>query len=126
MKYYGKLQTTVHKGTFKTNTDTFKKMDPYLKLRVGEHEYWTITAANQGLTPVWENVFVIPVQGQEYLEIQAFDEDDYAKDDFLAEGKFPLSSLCAEPIAKAELALLNKSKAEEGKIVMSFKFSVGA
>ena len=75
MIYIGKLVITVVNGTFRHDKDIIGKMDPYVIIKIGHNEFRTVTATNQGKTPVWNQSFTCYINGENAMEITALDDD---------------------------------------------------
>ena len=93
----GVLRITVLEAHLTHNTETFGKMDPYVKLscRNGDDHWKSGVMGGAGKNPVWDhdNVWDLEVHylGDE-LTYVVMDEEVF-KDDFVGEGKTKLGAL---------------------------------
>ena len=76
------------------DTETFGKMDPYVKISTRQSMFKTKVKNGAGKTPVWNETFNIDVKyvGDDMM-IEVFDED-VGSDDKIGEATFKLSALC--------------------------------
>lgn len=76
------LQVRVIEGRDLMPMDMTGKSDPYVVLQLGKETFKTRYIA-QDLNPVWNEVFTFDVlTGQEQLNVQVFDYDEFGSDDF--------------------------------------------
>ena len=76
------------------DTETFGKMDPYIKISTRQQQFKTAVKSGAGKTPVWNQTFNIDVKyiGDD-ITIQVYDEDVGA-DDVIGVCTIKLSALC--------------------------------
>ena len=91
----GNLALTVIEARLTRDTETFGKMDPYVKIACRQQQFRTNVKNGAGKTPVWNQTFNIDVKyiGDD-LHLEVYDEDVGA-DDKIGEASFKLSALCA-------------------------------
>ena len=91
----GTLALTVIEARLTRDTETFGKMDPYVKISSRQQQFKTNVKNGAGKTPVWNQTFNIEVKyiGDD-LNLEVFDED-VGSDDKIGEASFKLSALCA-------------------------------
>ena len=91
----GTLALTVIEARLTRDTETFGKMDPYVKISSRQQQFKTNVKNGAGKTPIWNQTFNIDVKyiGDD-LHLEVFDEDVGA-DDKIGEASFKLSALCA-------------------------------
>ena len=85
---------TVIEARLTRDTETFGKMDPYVKIQTRQQQLRTKTKNSAGKTPVWNETFNIDVKyvGDD-MTLIVYDEDPGA-DDKVGEATFKLSALC--------------------------------
>ena len=90
----GALALTVIEARLTRDTETFGKMDPYVKISTRQQNFKTAVKNGAGKTPVWNQTFNIDVKyiGDD-LTIQVFDEDP-GSDDKVGESTVKLSAFC--------------------------------
>ena len=59
------LSLTVVEAELTRDTETFGKMDPFVKFSYGDLEFRTTEKSNAGKKPIWNETFQIDVKGQE-------------------------------------------------------------
>ena len=59
------LSLTVVEAELTRDTETFGKMDPFVKFSYGDLEFRTSEKSNAGKKPIWNETFQIDVKGQE-------------------------------------------------------------
>ena len=91
----GKLALTVVEAKLTRDTETFGKMDPYVKIQTRQQNFKTGTKDGAGKTPVWNETFQIDVKyiGDD-VQLQVYDEDP-GSDDQIGVAVIKLSALCA-------------------------------
>ena len=94
MATHGSLALTVIEARLTRDTETFGKMDPYVKISTRQQNFKTAVKNGAGKTPVWNQTFNIDVKyvGDD-MTIQVFDED-VGSDDKVGEASIKLSSVC--------------------------------
>ena len=90
----GSLQLTVVDARLTRDTETFGKMDPYVKIQTRHQNFRTKTKNGAGKTPVWNETFTVDVKyiGDD-LTMQVYDEDPGA-DDIVGQACIKLSAFC--------------------------------
>ena len=90
----GALALTVIEARLTRDTETFGKMDPYVKISTRQQEFKTNVKNGAGKTPVFNQTFNIDVKyvGDD-MTIQVFDED-VGSDDVVGVATIKLSALC--------------------------------
>jgi len=94
MASQGSLALTVIEARLTRDTETFGKMDPYVKISTRQAQFKTAVKNGAGKTPTWNETFNIDVKyvGDD-LTMEVFDED-VGTDDKVGEATFKLSALC--------------------------------
>ncbi len=90
----GSLALTIIEARLTRDTETFGKMDPYVKISTRQQNFKTLVKNGAGKTPVWNQTFNIDVKyiGDD-LHLEVYDEDP-GSDDKIGEATFKLSALC--------------------------------
>ena len=89
----GSLALTVIEARLTRDTETFGKMDPYVKISTRQQNFKTAVKNGAGKTPMWNQTFNIDVKyiGDD-MTVQCFDEDP-GSDDLIGECTMKLSAL---------------------------------
>jgi len=90
----GSLALTVIEARLTRDTETFGKMDPYVKISTRQQQFKTAVKNGAGKTPMWNQTFNIDVKyiGDD-MTVQVYDEDP-GSDDIIGEATMKLSALC--------------------------------
>lgn len=81
-------------GLFLRDTDFFKKMDPYVILKLENQTFKTKTAKNAGKKPIWNDTFYFKKSpDNKYIEFEVWDEDTFTPDDLVGKGSLPLTNI---------------------------------
>ena len=90
----GSLALTVIEARLTRDTETFGKMDPYVKISTRQQNFKTAVKNGAGKTPVWNQTFNVDVKyvGDD-LTMQVYDED-VGSDDLVGEATVKLSAFC--------------------------------
>ena len=85
---------TVIEARLTRDTETFGKMDPYVKISTRQQQFKTAVKNGAGKTPMWNQTFNIDVKyiGDD-MTVQVYDEDP-GSDDIIGEATMKLSALC--------------------------------
>ena len=85
---------TVIEARLTRDTETFGKMDPYVKISTRQQNFKTAVKNGAGKTPMWNQTFNIDVKyiGDD-MTVQVYDEDP-GSDDIIGEATMKLSALC--------------------------------
>ena len=90
----GRLRVHLIEAKLTHDTETFGKMDPYVKMNCREQEWKSAVCNDGGKHPTWHSQFFdihVHYLGDD-LTFKLWD-DDIGKDEFIAEGSTKLSSL---------------------------------
>ena len=93
----GKLRVYLLEAHLTHDTETFGKMDPYVKMTCRDEEWKSSVADDAGKKPKWNNQFFdinVHYLGDD-LHFKVFD-DDIGKDDMVGSGSTKLSALVHE------------------------------
>ena len=115
-KDYTKI--TILNGEFLNNKDWFGKMDPYVKISCGPHNFKTKTNMNAGLHAVWnDEKFLIPTNDlhcdKTIVKFEAWDYDSITADDPIGYGEILLYDL---EMKKEHFISLSKAGKAEGHL----------
>ena len=97
------------------DTETFGKMDPYVKVQVGSTIKKTKTHSDGGKTPSWTDALTLDITGTEDSVTLTVYDEDIGKDDFVGSGVLMLSGLLKTGSYKDWLSLQYKGK-EAGEL----------
>lgn len=86
----GTLFIKLQSATLTRNTEWLGKMDPYVKVSIGNQSERTKTHLNGGKKPRWEQTLKFKIVGStdEEIKIQVFDEESVKSDDLVGETSF--------------------------------------
>ena len=76
----------------KRDTDTFGKMDPYCKVKVGFDTQKTKTHNCGGKFPAWKDTLTFRKNNEDFITVEVWDEDT-TSDDLVGECTIPLSNI---------------------------------
>ena len=121
----GSLALTVIEARLTRDTETFGKMDPYVKIVTRQQQFRTKTKDSAGKTPVWNETFNIDVKyvGDD-ITLQVYDADVGA-DDIIGEVTFKLSALCIGNGMDEWFAIAYRGKAA-GQVHLKSVWKAGA
>jgi len=115
-------------GKFVKDIEFFGKMDPFIKITLGNELQKTETASNQGKTPVWKNPLKFRLTSQQLSQpdsvvfnIEAFDEDSKNKENFLGSTTYKLSQVKSRPNEITIIQLMDKKNKLAGTIDVEFE-----
>ncbi|KAI9223393.1 C2 domain-containing protein [Blastocladiella britannica] len=78
----GTLEILLHGARDLYDTTSLGKMDPYAKIRIGDHVLKSRTHQNGGRSPHWNQTFTANVlEGHRQILVELYDEDDFTADD---------------------------------------------
>lgn len=122
------------KGNFLKNYDTFGKMDPFIKVTVGNDASTaqkTDVAQGQGKTPAWKKLLVFNISQTQYNNLEnlpilfeAFDED-VTSDEYIGRHSAKLSQLKLKLGESNTLTLTDAKNANVGTIDVEVEFKQG-
>ena len=81
----GALVVKAQTAQLTKDSDSWGKMDPYVKVTVGANTQSTKPAKDMGKTPSWSDILNFRVAGEQSLYVAIFDKDKFSKDEFLGE-----------------------------------------
>ena len=81
----GKLTITLVEAKLTHDTETFGKMDPYVKMRVHNKYYKTNVAHGKGKSPEWNKRFEIPISNINEKIMFAVLDEDMVEDDVVGD-----------------------------------------
>lgn len=129
------LVVKVKKGNFLKNYDTFGKMDPFIKVTVGNDAtsaQKTDVAQGQGKTPVWKKVLQFNLNQTQYNNLdnlpvlfEAYDED-VTSDEYIGRISVKLSQVKLKVGEVNTLTMTDNKNANVGTIDVEFEFKQGA
>ena len=121
MIYSGQLNINVVSAVFKKDHDTFGNMDPYVTLTIGQNEFRTDIKKGAGKTPAWNQNFTCFINGEQSMDIAAFD-DDAGKDDLIGKDTISLAQVFQQKNVFQNYPLYNKKHEQEGTVTIGLAF----
>ena len=110
---FGNLIVKPMSGLFLRDTDFFKKMDPYVILKLENQTFKTKTAKNAGKKPVWNDTFYFnKLTDNKYIEFEVWDEDTFTPDDLIGKGSLPLYNVDSVSIRVVPVIYKGKNAGE--------------
>ena len=103
------------------DTDSVGKMDPYVKVTVGSHNFTSGVAKSMGTTPSWTDAFTIPISGETSLYLGLFDKDKFSKDDFIGDCTIQLQDVFVRKSMANQYELFFDGKLA-GKIMIQLEY----
>ena len=76
----GTLTVKPLSGKLKRDTETFGKMDPYCKVKLGSTTHETKVHSNAGKYPAWNDKLVFKRSNEEVVNIDVLDKDTFSSD----------------------------------------------
>ena len=120
--YNGTLVLKPQAGKFLKNLDFMKNMDPYLVGQVGNEVRKSTVAESQGMTPVWTDTLSFPVNGVNYVNLQAFDKDDLSKDDYIGGTNVSLDEVISKGTTNNWYNVVDESGNPAGQVLVGFQW----
>lgn len=116
-------------GTFLKDVETFSKMDPFLKVSIGNELQKTDAHLNAGKNPVWKNELSFKLSNQQIsqpdtvvINFEAYDEEkNKATGKFLGGTTYKLSQVRTGPNEATIIQLLDKKGNLSGTINVEFE-----
>ncbi|CDW85876.1 xyppx repeat family protein [Stylonychia lemnae] len=103
------------------DTETFGKMDPFVKITIHQQEMQTKTHRNAGKNPRWEETLKFKLQGfEEELKLAVYDED-MTKNDLVGDTIFFLDEVKSKGKFTEAVKIAYKGK-EAGVVNIEFEF----
>ena len=105
------------------NTEKFGKMDPYVKLRLGEKVERGPVAKKQHLNPKWDHQFVMRYNNEQTLLIEVWNKEKITRDDLVGTGKVSIPDWLSTGVYTLSewIPLVYKNK-EAGNIMVELEF----
>eukprot|EP00825_Cyclidium_porcatum_P035178 TRINITY_DN368_c0_g1_i3.p1 TRINITY_DN368_c0_g1~~TRINITY_DN368_c0_g1_i3.p1 ORF type:complete len:272 (+),score=33.34 TRINITY_DN368_c0_g1_i3:98-913(+) len=104
------------------DTETFGTMDPYCQITFGSQKFKTAVAHNAGKTPSWNDTFTVRRANEDQIAIDILEHDTFSKDDYIAQGNFPLQNIFLKG-SSSEWINLNYKGKPAGQILIGFQFT---
>eukprot|EP00826_Nyctotherus_ovalis_P011546 TRINITY_DN12_c0_g1_i13.p2 TRINITY_DN12_c0_g1~~TRINITY_DN12_c0_g1_i13.p2 ORF type:complete len:152 (+),score=20.81 TRINITY_DN12_c0_g1_i13:2-457(+) len=124
MQYFftGKLVVRPTHAKLTRDTEFFGKMDPYVKVQLGERIFRTRIHQEAGKTPSWTDAFQFARKNEVVLHVQVCDED-LITDDLVGTGKLSIAEYCTpeEERKKVTVPIYYKGK-PAGELFMEIEF----
>ena len=121
MFHVGTLVVRPQSAKLTISTETFGKMDPYVKISCGSNNSQTAVAEDQHKTPTWSDSFVYKVTGEQTLTAVVWEKDNISKDDLIGETTVQLSEVyMAKNVSK--WYELRKGGQVTGQLLISFEY----
>lgn len=79
------------------DTDTFGKMDPYLRVIVGGQTFQTDVCKGGSKNPKWDDSFDFPMSGNGSIQVSVWDKDAGSADDLIGDATLNLYQLGSVP-----------------------------
>ena len=94
----GFLTLKIVEGKLTRNTELFGNMDPFIQIEYRDQKFRTKVNDGGGLTPTWNETFMIPIFSVEDLLIIVCKDKDLLIDDFIGKTEIEVQELCAKEI----------------------------
>ena len=122
MIYAGQLNINVIRANFVDDKDAFGKMDPYIAIKIGQNEFRTKIANGAGKTPSWNETFTCFINGEQNLELSAFD-DDHGKDELIGKDTISLAQVFQQRNVTMDFPVYDKKHEHEGTVTLNLAFN---
>ena len=107
---------------FNVNLDYFKKMDPYVVLRIDDKDEKTQPHSKGGKRPVWQESKVFELDGDEkLLEVYFYDSDQFGDDEYIGDLTIDLQDLTRNPRG-TKWFNVNRYNADGGRFQLEWNF----
>ena len=117
----GTLIVRPQAGKITIDTETFGKMDPFVKLQIGATTYQTEVAENEHKTPTWTDSFVFRINGEQTLQMSVLEQDSISSNDLIGEGVIQLADIFIKKNFSNWFEVRKDGKAT-ASIMVSFEF----
>jgi len=89
----GELKIKPSKAKLTRNTEVLGKMDPYVKVIVGDKKAKGAVCQDGGKTPTWKDTISIHRSFEPVCYIEVYDKDKLTADDIIGVGQIDLNAL---------------------------------
>ena len=104
------------------DTDTFGKMDPFVKVTAGSQTFTSGVAKSMGKTPSWHDVFQINIVGEHSINLAIYDKDKFSKDEFIGDCTIQLQDVFLRRSMADQYEIFYDGKLG-GKIMVQLEFN---
>lgn len=108
-------------GQLTHDTDTWGKMDPYVKIKIGSTQYKTKVCNSGGKFPSWTDVLTLRRSTEDLINIEVWDLDT-AKDDLVGQGALAFSTVLSGGNKYNGWVDLTYKGKSAGKILLDVQF----
>ena len=106
------------------STELFGKMDPYVKIKIGNNTYQSAVAQGQHKTPTWTDTFSFKINGESAMELTVLEKDTLSKDDLIGEATVQLGEMYLRKNGSNWHEIRKEGKVT-GQIMISFEYFPG-
>ena len=117
----GALVVKAQTANLTNDSDSWGKMDPYVKITLGASTQTTKPAKDMGKTPNWSDILNFRVAGEQSIYVAVFDKDKFSKDEFLGETTIQLGQIFQRKF-HSETYNLSRNGQPAGSISIHFEF----
>lgn len=105
------------------DTDTFSRMDPYVKVILGTRSVTTTVAKKAGKNPNWTDELTIRRSNNEdIIKIEVWDKDKHTKDDLVGATSVSFSTVEAKKYKLNEWVEVTYKGKSAGKVLLDIQF----
>lgn len=120
---FGKLVVTIIKGlNLKAGQGVLGRADPYVKIKLGDHDFTSNTHKNGGKNPEWKEEFEFEITTERELEITVMDKEVVGEDKFMGFARVGILDWVAQGNFKGAIELLDKLNHHAGQLAISASF----
>jgi len=103
------------------DTEHFGKMDPYVKVILGNEYKETSVAKNQHLNPTWDSELSFRLNNNDVIYFEVYNKETLTKDDLIGSGSLFVSSFIKKGQFSEWLPLVFKDK-PAGELLLEIQF----
>lgn len=104
------------------DTETFGKMDPYIKVIVGGQVQKSSVCKNAGKFPSWTDTMTFRRGTEDIVNFEVWDDDDASKDDLIGQGSLAFSAIISSKNQYNDWVPLTYKGKSAGKTLINIQF----
>jgi len=105
------------------DTESFGRMDPYVRISMGSQFKRSSVCNDGGKTPSWTDSFQLSHSGEDLISIEVWDKDDASKDDLVGQGSVAFTTITSRGGKMNEWVTLTYKGKHAGEILLNITFT---